>query len=121
METLSLLAFLAFVAWHVIGIRKDASARDYSTTLYLTFDSEEESHTGVPEKSAHLRRKTKIPIPIVPGMELAEPGEHVPFLVVRVVFDSEARGVHLKPRRVPSSQLESIANAYLRTGWQDGG
>ncbi len=118
MENIWLVVFLVFIGWHVVALRKDIRVRDVSTTLFLSIDSDEDDGPGLPVKSAHLLRKVRTPFAVVPGMELADSGS-MNLQVVRVVFEDNARGVYLKSKRVPLSQLDDTVRSFVKSGWQD--
>ncbi len=121
MNFLFLTALLAFVGWQVLAIRKDMSSRNFSTTLFLSLESVEKTESGLPLKSFHLQKRTKIPFAVVPGMELSDLGLSPTMQVSRVVFEDSqenTRVVHLKPRQLQLSELENIANSYLKHEWQ---
>lgn len=122
MENIFLIALLIFIAWNVIAIRKDISVRNISTNLFLSITSNEEDANGIPFESIPLLKKTKISFAIVPGMDLAEPGESMPLQVTKVVFEDfndNVRGIHLKSKRVPLTELEIRADSYRKNGWQN--
>jgi hypothetical protein len=121
MEIVLLVLILAVTVWRAFSERKFQNATALATTLYLNVDSLEENPPGVPIRSAHLQKRLLSSLVIMPGMELAVPGEPMPLLVVRVLFDGTARGIHLKSKRVPAAQHDRAATAYLENGWQDGG
>jgi hypothetical protein len=119
LKTLLLGVFLVLIAWQLYSIRSELRSNEVSTTLFLNIISAEKTPPGVPITSIRLQKKHKSSLAIGPGMELTIQGEASPMLVVRVLFEGNARGVHLKPKRVPLAQLERAASNYIESGWQN--
>ena len=121
MNLFILIALIALIGWQVLVIRRDINSQSITTTLFLSLESKDECENGLPLKSFHLLKKTNISFAIVPGMELSDLGLSPTTQVMRVVFEDfqdNVRGVHLKPRRLPLSELDNVANSYLKHGWQ---
>ena len=117
MESLGLFAVLLVLGWQVFALRRDVDAQAYPTTVFYSVESEERSASGVAESSVHFRKKLGLPIAVVAGMEFAGVANNTPTSVVRVVFDTEGRGVHLKPGLAAMKGLEEIKRWYVSREW----
>ena len=117
METVGLVMLLLIIGWQIVALRRQIATHAYSTTVFYAVESEEAVGPGIAEQSVQLRKKFWLPTAICPGMEFAGIANNAPTPVVRVVFDSEGRGVHLKPGRASIGELEATAKWYVSRGW----